>query len=424
MVDWDEDGDVDLLCGEYSGYITFFENVGTVTSPELRNRGHLTANGVVIDVGTLSIPVVHDWNEDGMKDLVVGNDPAYIRVYLNVGANAAPVFNTYFQIPTTPSITQIKNAPDVGDLNGDGLKDLAFGWWQGTVVYYPNSGTNASPFFNGDHELTAVGTLIDPGGWTHLELNDWDEDGDLDLVYGEWNGQVYIHYNLTGEFVTEIQGSGTPIQIPASGGSFEFNAYLANNSEYPADCDIWTVALLPNGNETGALLLVSPTLASGAIIDRDRVQNVPANAPAGNYEYILRMGVYPDDAWAEASLPFEKLAADDGSATVDNWDCLGESFDSKLTAGDNLPVEHVLLTAYPNPFNPETTINFELLDASDVNLTVYDISGREVQSLVTGHLSPGQHSVVWDADGMPSGVYFVRLEAGGYTATQKLVYMK
>ena len=424
MVDWDEDGDVDLICGEYAGYITYFENIGTVTSPELRNLGHITANGVAIDVGTLSIPVVHDWNEDGMKDLVVGNDPAYIRVYLNVGTNAAPVFNTYFQIPSNPTISQIKNAPDIGDLNGDGLKDLAFGWWLGTVVYYPNSGTNANPVFAGDHELTAVGTVIDPGGWTHLELNDWDEDGDLDLVYGEWNGDIYIHYNLTGEFVAEIQGSGTPIQIPASGGSFEFNAYLVNNSEYTANCDVWTVAVLPNGSETGALLQASPTLLPDGIIDRDRIQNVPANAPAGNYEYILRMGVYPDDAWAEASLPFEKLATDDGSPYVENWECSWESLDSQLTAGENVPVEHLLLTAYPNPFNQSAALDYMLPSAANVRLVIYDIQGREVVALVDSWQNAGKNSVVFNSSGLSSGIYFAVLKAGEYTAAQKLVYMK
>ena len=66
--------------------------------------------------------------------------------------------------------------------------------------------------------------------------------------------------------------------------------------------------------------------------------------------------------------------------------------------------------SFPNPFNAQTTIGFELPEAGEVSLTVYDVTGREVRSLVTGHLSLGKHEVVWDAEGVSSGVYLVRLE--------------
>ncbi|MFH1861206.1 MAG: VCBS repeat-containing protein, partial [bacterium] len=167
MVDWDEDGDMDLLSGEYDGHVHYFKNIGTATNPILTDMGHLQSGGADIDVSQLAIPVVNDWNEDERKDLIIGNDNANMRVYLNTGTNQNPAFSGFSYLETNPAISQIKNAPDIGDLNGDGLKDLAFGWWQGTVVFYPNSGTNAAPVFNSSVELTALGTLIDPGGWTH-----------------------------------------------------------------------------------------------------------------------------------------------------------------------------------------------------------------------------------------------------------------
>jgi hypothetical protein len=78
----------------------------------------------------------------------------------------------------------------------------------------------------------------------------------------------------------------------------------------------------------------------------------------------------------------------------------------------------------PNPFNEKTVISFEMQVASWVELAIYDITGRGVQSLVSGHWSLGKHSVVWDAKGMPSGVYFVRLKAGDFSQVQKMVLMK
>jgi hypothetical protein len=90
-----------------------------------------------------------------------------------------------------------------------------------------------------------------------------------------------------------------------------------------------------------------------------------------------------------------------------------------------LPTEYSLGQNYPNPFNPTTTLSYELPTASDVNLVVMDILGRIVEPLVTGHQSSGRHTVNWAArDHHAGGVYFYRIEAGGFVATRKMVLMK
>lgn len=89
------------------------------------------------------------------------------------------------------------------------------------------------------------------------------------------------------------------------------------------------------------------------------------------------------------------------------------------------PVSAELLSAYPNPFNASTVISFNLPSAGNVKLAVYDIAGREAASLVTGYLSLGKQSVVWDAQGQASGVYFLKLTVDGKcAAVEKLVLMK
>ena len=77
----------------------------------------------------------------------------------------------------------------------------------------------------------------------------------------------------------------------------------------------------------------------------------------------------------------------------------------------DLPTEFTLGSAYPNPFNPSTIIPFELAEASEVSLTVYDGLGRYVATLADGYMSTGQHEVVFEAQGLPSGVYFYQLRA-------------
>jgi hypothetical protein len=79
---------------------------------------------------------------------------------------------------------------------------------------------------------------------------------------------------------------------------------------------------------------------------------------------------------------------------------------------------------YPNPFNPSTAISFQLSAVSFVKLTVSDVLGREVATLVNGQRAAGSHIVTWDAAGMSGGVYFYSLTTGGVTQTRKMQLIK
>ena len=89
-----------------------------------------------------------------------------------------------------------------------------------------------------------------------------------------------------------------------------------------------------------------------------------------------------------------------------------------------LPSAVALHGSYPNPFNPSTTIAFEMPEASRVRIIVFDVVGREVALLVDEPRAAGAHEVVFDAAGLPSGVYFVRLEAGGRVLSKPVTLLK
>ena len=107
-----------------------------------------------------------------------------------------------------------------------------------------------------------------------------------------------------------------------------------------------------------------------------------------------------------------------------------------LLAGEELvvdnpvavPFQFELFPAYPNPFNPSTTIrfNFGVGDAimRPLTLTVYDLTGRVVDELVSGELGTGEHVLVWGAAGQSSGIYFARLQSGSKVQSQKLILIK
>jgi hypothetical protein len=91
---------------------------------------------------------------------------------------------------------------------------------------------------------------------------------------------------------------------------------------------------------------------------------------------------------------------------------------------DRLPSGFALRQNYPNPFNPSTHIDFDLPKAATVKLAVYDVAGKLVATLVDGKMNAGTHSVTWNADKTPSGVYFTKLETESFSSVKKMVLMK
>ena len=89
-----------------------------------------------------------------------------------------------------------------------------------------------------------------------------------------------------------------------------------------------------------------------------------------------------------------------------------------------LPSTFRLEQNYPNPFNPSTTIEFALAEGSDVTLKVFDLTGKEVAILVNETLAPGTYKVTFEANKLPSAIYFYRIEADGFSQIKKLMLLK
>ena len=89
-----------------------------------------------------------------------------------------------------------------------------------------------------------------------------------------------------------------------------------------------------------------------------------------------------------------------------------------------IPEEFMLHQAYPNPFNPSTTIRFDIKKQVKVELDIYDLNGRLVTTLNNKVLEPGYYQMSWDASQFASGTYFVKLSAGSFINTQKITLIK
>ena len=95
-----------------------------------------------------------------------------------------------------------------------------------------------------------------------------------------------------------------------------------------------------------------------------------------------------------------------------------------FAASADLPEKFELAQNRPNPFNPSTTIAFALPEETHVRLAVYDMQGRRIASLIDGTRSAGRHEVRWQAQGLASGMYLYRIEAGNFTQSKLLHLLK
>ncbi len=114
------------------------------------------------------------------------------------------------------------------------------------------------------------------------------------------------------------------------------------------------------------------------------------------------------------------------AATAPRFTLIIEPASSTSTpdAGRLTPDAFALEQNYPNPFNPSTQIRFTLQSSDVTRLTVYDVLGREVATLVNGPMSAGAHTITFDASNLTSGVYMYKLEAGGMTQTKRMTLVK
>ncbi len=103
---------------------------------------------------------------------------------------------------------------------------------------------------------------------------------------------------------------------------------------------------------------------------------------------------------------------------------LGNQPNAIAQTGDQIPHAFHLKQNYPNPFNPTTTIQYDLAKTSEVELSLYDLSGKKIKTLVHGVQNAGQYHYQLDGSHLASGIYFYTLKAGSFTATRKMILLK
>lgn len=208
-MDYDNDGDIDVLSGSYTGEIYLFE---CGKDGELaQGRFLLASDGTVLKGGTSITPEARDIDNDGDLDLVIGTRTSGVFTIENIGTRAQPAWSTTTKRLLTADGKKIKGSnAHHADWDGDGVDDLVLGSEWGDVVWHKNTGSNSQPTYGAAKTLVDIrsqrsGSLNEgdtpkhPGSRTKVHVTDWNGDGQADLLVGDVRWAYYMLDPLTPE---------------------------------------------------------------------------------------------------------------------------------------------------------------------------------------------------------------------------------
>lgn len=211
FADFDNDGDLDLICGEFLDKLTWFENTGTRENPVYRKGRLLKNNSGIIRMDLeMIVPVAYDWNGDGLIDLIIGDEDGRVALMENTGkiVDRMPVFKSpvYFRQKADNVKFGALITPVGVDWDEDGDEDIIAGNSAGYIAFIENLGTHdGMPRWETPVKLEANGEVIriqagsngsiqGPAeakwGYTTLSVADWDQDGRLDIIVNSIWGKV------------------------------------------------------------------------------------------------------------------------------------------------------------------------------------------------------------------------------------------
>ncbi len=378
--DFDNDGEIDVVVGNAgSNAVTVMFGDGTGAFP---SHLSLTAAGPLVrGVGVL------DLNGDGWDDVVAAtrSGPGTTSIFLNNGNGTfAPALVLEVGVNSETSIV-------VADANNDGVMDVFLG-------NYTSPRYVTTLLGNGNGGLVAQAPVATTGQPWMLAAGDLDGDGNVDVFSANSSGNgIGVHFGngLGGLSAVTTKAAGSfPLAIDTGDIDGDGDLDLVSSDYGSATWTIWEND--GSGNFVNPSSLAASSAGSCATLhDRDNDGDLDLTGldEVGDWVYLFENSPSP------VTVPGRPLAA--------------------VTMEQN----------QPNPFNPSTTIRFELAHGGFVDLSVYDATGAFVATVANAHFAPGPHEARWngtDGDGrrVASGVYVYRIEANGSRLARKLTLLK
>ena len=371
FVDLDHDLDYDLMVGAGDGKFYYFQNTGTVSAPSFAAK---TTNPYFLtDIGICSALSFIDLDNDGDLDLMAGESTGNSKYFQNTGTASAPSFAA---VSTNPfSITNIGSyaCPAFADLDKDGDYDLMIGDYAvGDLYYFQNTGTVAAPAFAvkvaNPFSLTNIGVSSTPA------FADLDNDGDKDLMVGEYEGNYNYFKNIV---VLPVLWTDLKVQHKKSQIAVSWKTIMEENTSH------FTVLRSTNGKDFKQIGELAALGFSSGIMA---------------YQY--------EDFIADATVNYYyKLMA---------YDLDGSSQESKVLFTSYM--ESLNKPLISNPEFGEASIMFQSIHGGAYTITIIDHHGRIVCTQQCRGVV-GENSIVVEMKCLYVGLYYVQLSGPEYHAS-------
>ena len=431
--------------------------------------------------GSNSLPALAygDIDDDGLYEIYLGiptinDDPEDLYVFEQ---NESGVF------PDTPTLTydyERDGTADfrpagfqIVDVDGDGQKELITVSRTGSnremVVAAPIAGLDAFTVWN--IEFEAGNEILSGGGLYDVDVVDFDGDGNNEIWVNTWNNWSMSIFEATAADTYELQVDLDAFDENNDPGSFNSHKMLFHDTENDGSLEAYfpmtngVLYYLDNTDDVSMLTgddfvqvgVFATRSRGGDIGDVDGDGLLDIIAGGGRDETVVRMeydGIgSPTDStsyeWTtileSAGEPQDRyyplrVAEDldgDGMSEIVITNLFateaGQPIIIVLESNDlatsideetGLPTGYALAQNFPNPFNPTTTVSFELPQPAEIRIAVYDVMGKLVRVLSSGQMAAGQHEVIFDASGLSSGTYLIRLDTPEGFITRKAVLLK
>ncbi len=357
----------------------------------------------------------------GAEYLIFKNGSDLKITFTNTGGNTNLAIKAIEMGPGSKKVVDVPFGSQFAEPDyGTTYESIAF------VVY------NQDPNYSAAYSYQATGVV--PASITELKWDTtepagyfpWSENDTVCVTFDAFSQGILDSVRVALRSAGSISGGVyqyTGVERPTPLGQLlaPITASISTTSPtpYPVPYENWTTIDLTSQNiHTDQPFAVAFVVGSDPKAPGVMITNYPGQDYYHSYTYINSTDVPPNPAG------WYYFTSSDSTVAIYLIRAYVGVMDGVKQVVELAPRQFNLSQNYPNPFNPTTNISYRISDVGFVSLKVYDVLGRLVKTLVDKVEMPGDHEVQLDASGLPSGVYFYRLQAGNYSQSRKLLLVK